>query len=331
MGTVLLMSARELDSLLSPVALIDAVEAAFCARGLGAAQPGGVLGVELARGGFHVKTAALGADQGSFAAKLNTNFPGNPEANGLPTIQGVVLVADVATGEPQAILESGSITRLRTAAASAVAVRHLANDDANTLTLIGCGAQAFDQVRFAHAVRPLRIVTAFDSRVDVAAALVARLGAELGIIARAGDDLGAACAESAIIVTCTSSRLPVLHDSLVPPGALVVAVGADNPHKHEIYPALMAHAVVITDDTAQCATIGDLHHAIAAGAMTVDDVRAELGEVIAGVRTGRRSREERIVFDSTGTPIQDAAAASLVLALAESSAGGARTRFSFRE
>ena len=302
--------------MLDPLALIDAVEAAFRARGNGYIAPGGVLGVEMAGGGFHIKAAALHADRGIFAAKLNGNFPGNPASNGMPTIQGLVLAVDVATGAPRAVLESSSLTRLRTAAASAVAIRHLARADADRVTLIGCGVQGFDQLRFAHIARTTRSITLFDSQVSAARSLAARVERDLGVSARVADDLDSAAAAGAgaIIITCTTSRAPFLEPWMVAAGTLVVAAGADNPHKVELAPALLAASKVVTDDTAQCAMIGDLHHAIASGAMRREDVHAELGEVIAGARPGRASRDERIIFDSTGLPIQDAAAAELLLA-----------------
>jgi len=327
MSPVLLLSAPLLDQLLPVLPLMDAVEAAFRDRGRGVTQPGGVLSVPASAGGFHLKVAALGPETGLLAAKLNGNFPGNPETNGLPTIQGLVLVADVATGEPLAVLESGALTRLRTAAASGVAIRHLARPEATRLTLIGCGAQGFDQVRFAHAVRPLRQVTLFDARPAAAQQLARRLAQELGLTAAIGEDLAAACRESDIIITCTTSTVPVLLESMVPAGALVVAAGADHAHKQEIESSLLARSRVVTDVTPQCAEIGELHHALAKGVMVLADVHAELGEVLAGGRVGRMSPTDRMLFDSTGTPIQDAAAVQV--AVAEARARGLGTWFDF--
>ena len=98
----------------------------------------------------------------------------------------------------------------------------------------------------------------------------------------------------------------------VRPGTFVAAVGADNPEKQELDPALMAGGLVVTDITEQCATIGDLHHALEAGAMTRDAVHAELADVVVGRKPGRRSPEDITIFDSTGTALQDVAAAALV-------------------
>jgi ornithine cyclodeaminase/alanine dehydrogenase-like protein (mu-crystallin family) len=96
---------------------------------------------------------------------------------------------------------------------------------------------------------------------------------------------------------------------MVRPGTFIAAVGADHEDKQEIEPALLAAAKVVTDLTAQAAAIGDLHHAIASGAMAREDVHGELGEVVAGLKPGRTGDDEVTVFDSTGTGIQDVAAA----------------------
>jgi alanine dehydrogenase len=98
----------------------------------------------------------------------------------------------------------------------------------------------------------------------------------------------------------------------VRPGTFVAAVGADNPLKQELDPELMAANKVVVDILEQCATIGDLHHAIEAGVMLKTDVYAELGRIITGRIPGRTSNEETIIFDSTGTALQDVAAASIV-------------------
>jgi alanine dehydrogenase len=324
-----LFNASAVERLIQPLALIDAVERAFASRGTGKPQPGGVLGIHADHGGFHIKAAALSASSGLLAAKLNANFPQNRAEFGLPTIQGVVIVSDVRNGSLRALVESGSLTRLRTAAASAVAIRHLANAGANELVMVGCGVQAFDQVRFARAVRPLQRVWAHDLDATAAGALAERLERELGVEARVATDLHAACATSAIIITCTTSRTAFLKDADVASGAVVIAAGADSETKHEIEPALMARAKVVTDDSAQCAQIGDLHHAIAAGAMRIDQVHAELGAVVARTRPGRTSADERFVFDSTGTPIQDAAAVELLLEASERDGTGT-PHFDFR-
>jgi ornithine cyclodeaminase/alanine dehydrogenase-like protein (mu-crystallin family) len=118
--------------------------------------------------------------------------------------------------------------------------------------------------------------------------------------------------ESHVIVTATTARTPFLTKEMVSRGAFVAAVGADNPEKSELAPELMAGAKVVVDLIGQAATMGDLHHAINAGAITIGDVHAELADVLLGRRDGRTSDGETIVFDSTGAAIQDVATAAAI-------------------
>jgi len=162
---LLLLSAADVYELLDPLSCIDAVERAFRLLGEGSAQAPAVCGLHVESGTFHVKAAVLGDDRGGrwFAAKVNANFPGNPKQRGLPTIQGALLLMDAATGEPRALMDSGAITALRTAAATAVAVRWLARAESMTVTLAGCGVQGRAHLRFLGAVMPdLRLVRLYD-------------------------------------------------------------------------------------------------------------------------------------------------------------------------
>jgi alanine dehydrogenase len=330
MPPVLLLSDSDVAAVLAPDACIAGVEEAFRSRGMGVRQPAGVVGVHLAEGGVHVKAAALAPDLGVFVAKVNANFPANPQRYGLPTIQGLVMLFEVASGTPLAVMESGVLTRLRTAAATAVAARYLARPDASVATIVGCGVQAAAQLDYVHHVRPLTRAVACDVRPEVAQAFAAQAGRRLGIDVRVVDAIPSACRESDIIITCTPSREPLLGPGDIPAGAFVAAVGADSPEKQELDPAVFAGgaAALVTDVTAQCAEFGELRHILAAGVMDRSGVRAELGEIVAGARPGRRRADERIVFDSTGTPIQDAAAAAT--AYDRSRALGLGAWFTFR-
>lgn len=308
-----LLTRSEVERLLDLPACISAVENAFRVRGNGAPSPSGVLGVHVAGGGFHAKAAFLELARPYFVLKVNANFPGNPAAHGLPTIQGVLVLFDATRGEPLAIMDSMAITTLRTAAASAVAANHLARADARTATFIGCGAQARAHVAAICAVRRLRHVHVYD--IDETKAI--RFAAELSSRYRfesiaVATNLRAATTASDIIVTCTSATTPFLGIDDVSPGAFVAAVGADNEHKRELEVALLREAVIVVDDVDQCAALGDLHHAIEAGALTRADVRATLAEIVAGLKPGRLHDDEIIVFDSTGVAIEDVAAASVV-------------------
>lgn len=148
--------------------------------------------------------------------------------------------------------------------------------------------------------------------------------AKTGLVVEPVAGLREATRVSDAIVTCTPARVPFLGLDNVPAGGFVAAVGADNPAKSEIKPDLMAHAIVIVDVLDQAVVMGDLHHAVAAGAMRAEDVHAELGQVIAGTRPGRRDDDAIIVFDSSGTGIQDAAAAAVAYEVARQRGLGMR-------
>jgi alanine dehydrogenase len=301
---MLFLSAADVERVLTPRLCMEAVEDAFRQLARGGVPAPGILGLHAAEGGFHIKAGLLSADRPYFAAKVNANFPGNP-SRGLPTIQGVVYLCDASNGAPLAVMDSGSITALRTAAASAVAAKHLASQDCDTALICGCGAQAVAQVRALQEARRPKRWLAYDA--DPAKAIAFAEAA--GIACKAVTDLAQAVGESRIVVTCTTARRFFITRDMVRPGTFIAAVGADNEDKQEIDPRLLVAAKLVTDLTAQAATIGDLHHAIAAGFMAVADVHAELGEIVAGSKPGRASDEEITVFDSTGTGLQDVAAA----------------------
>jgi ornithine cyclodeaminase/alanine dehydrogenase-like protein (mu-crystallin family) len=247
-----------------------------------------------------------------FAAKVNANFPGNPDRHGLPTIQGVIALFNAHTGQLLALFDSIEITSLRTAAATAVAAKHLAREESTLLTVCGCGEQGRSQLRALACVRPLSRVFAFDSVTARAVDFATAMSNELGIEVSAVRELGDQTLASDIWVTCTPARRWILGRQHVAPGTFIAGVGADNHDKQEIEPELLAANVVVADILDQCATIGDLHHAFDRGLMRREDVRAELADVIAGRKPGRQTADEIIVFDSTGTALEDVAAATLV-------------------
>lgn len=224
-------------------------------------------------------------------------------------------------------MDSIEITIQRTAAATAVAARALARPDAHVATICGCGNQGRAHAAALRRVLPIEEFLLLD--VDPGAAR--RLAAELeesGLRASAASDLAEAVSRSQICVTCTPSRSAFLPSASLKPGTFLAAVGADSAEKQELEPALLAEAAVVVDSLAQCAEIGELHHALRGGWVTRDDVRGELGEVLAGRRIGRMSPDEIVVFDSTGIALEDVAAASLVYERAIAADRGARFRFS---
>lgn len=312
-GELLFLSRDDVRASLGLADCITAVEEAFRSHAKGSLPCApGVLGSHLPDGGFHVKTAGLGSPRGYFAAKINANFPLNPTRHALPAIQGLIVLFDLERGMPLVVMDSIEITILRTAAASAVAAKLLARASAATVTICGCGNQGESHLRALRLVRPIERALAFDQDRERARRFAREMAAELSIEVDAVDSLASAVRSSDICVTCTPSRAPLVTAEMLHPGLFIAAVGADSPEKQELEPEVLGRSAVVTDLTAQAATMGDLHHAIAAGAMSRESVHAELGQLLIGERPGRVSDEEVFVFDSTGTAIQDVAAAALV-------------------
>ena len=261
---------------------------------------------------FHIKTAALGSKPGYFAAKINANFPGNPDRHGLPTIQGVIGLFDTSNGQVLALLDSIEITTLRTAAASAVATRHLAHANAAIVAICGCGNQGRAHLRALLQVRKLQRVLAYDRDPARAGQFANEMARELSIDITATENLAEAVRSADICVTCTPARQPLIGADHLRPGQFFAAVGADSEEKQEFRPEALSRALVVADIVTQAASIGELHHAIAAGLMTAADVHADLGQVVTGKRPGRTSDDQIFIFDSTGTALQDVAAAAMV-------------------
>jgi ornithine cyclodeaminase/alanine dehydrogenase-like protein (mu-crystallin family) len=319
---MLVLSRRDVMDLLTLDACIEAVERAFRLHAEERTFGPRVLGLPTEDGGFHIKVAGLRGNRSYFAAKTNGNFPNNAQRFGLPTIQGTVVLADAANGTPLAVMDSASITMLRTGAATAVAAKYLARRDSRTATVVGCGVQGEIQLAAINAVLPLERALLVDTDHARAEHAAARAATRLGLRAEAAKDLRAALGQSDVLLTCTPARRAYVMAADVAPGTFIGAVGADSQGKQEIDPKLVATATLVVDIVAQCAEIGELQHALAGGLMTREQVHAELGDVVAGRRPGRTRRDEITIFDSSGTALQDVAAAIAVYEKARASGRG---------
>ena len=308
----LLLSRSEVARLLTMRECIEAVEKMFRVLGEGKPPAPGILGIKSERGGLHIKAGLLPGERDYIVAKLNTNFPQNRATHDLPTIQGLIVVCDGENGRPLAVLDSIDITIKRTAAASAVSAKYLARPDSSIATIGGCGQQAAAQLRAISAVLPLKKIYAFDRDRATAEKFAVAFAKELNVAIEPVTDLPAALKASDVCVTCTTATEFFVRQEDVPAGMFIAAVGADDMHKQEIDPRLMASAKVVADSLEQSCTIGDTHHAIAGGLMRREDVYAELSEIVAGRKPGRTSNDEITVFDSTGIALEDAVAAVAV-------------------
>ena len=326
-GTLVLGGA-DVRKVLGMADCLQAVEGAFRLLGSGRASRPAVSSIRAAEGGFHIKSALITIGEAEyFVSKTNANYPANASRHGLPTIQGTIVVHDASNGAPLAVLDSIEITAMRTAAATAVAARYLAREDAGVLAVIGCGIQGYQHLRALSLVRTLRSVNLYDVDESAARTLANLVAAEWAVPVRVSSSIGDAANGADLVVTCTTSTGFLLHGADIQPGTFVAGVGVDAEHKRELSPDLLVASKVVVDVLEQCAAFGDLHHAIDQGVMTTADVYAELGGIVAGVRPGRTSPDETLVFDSTGMALQDAATAVVVLERARANRLGLTIQF----
>lgn len=308
----LLLSRGDVATLLTIEEYIVAIELAFKLYGEGKTLPPGILGVHARDGGFHIKAGLLELDRPYFAAKINANFPQNVKRFGLPLIQGAIVLADGENGYPLAIMDSMEITIQRTGAATAVAAKYLARPDSRCVTICGCGNQGRVSLQALSKVFSIECAFAYDVDDAQAKRFASEMSEQLQVSVEVVGGLEDALKRSDICVTGTPSTEYFLKWQHVQPGTFVAAVGADNETKQELESVLLAKNKTVVDVLEQCASIGELHHALDAGLMTRSDVYAELGEVIAGSKPGRTSPDETIIFDSTGMALQDVIAAATV-------------------
>lgn len=247
---------------------------------------------------------------GAMGVKAVSVFPSNA-ARGLPTITAVVLIQDAATGAPLGLLEGASLTALRTGAASGLATRLLSRPEAMICALFGAGAQARTQLEAVCAVREITQVRVVGRDPVRAEAFVAWAQAQpwlRGATVLSAPDPALAVRGADVIITATTSPTPVVPTGEVQPGAHLNVVGAFTPQTREVEAELVAQATVVVDSReAALAEAGDLLMAIAEGRFAAERIHAEIGEVAAGDRPGRREASEITLFKSVGTAALDVA------------------------
>ena len=306
---------------------ISCVEDAFHALATKAVAMPPILRLDIPeqRGEVDVKTAYVPGLDG-FAIKISPGFFDNPKM-GLPSTNGLMVLFSTRTGLVQAVLlDNGYLTDVRTAAAGAVAARHLSRPDASVAAIFGAGMQAKLQLEALSLVRPIREARIWARDVMKAEATALELTAKLGFAVQAAADGRAAVEGADIVVTTTPSEQPVLKAAWLQPGQHITAMGSDAEHKNEIEPAIITGAgLYVADSLMQTRRLGELHHAIKAGLVTEGMIFTELGEIVAGRKPGRSGPEQITVADLTGTGIQDTAIATL--AAARAAAAGAGTPF----
>lgn len=305
-----LVSEQAVQACISRADALEAVENVFAAIAGGSARnfpavrevighAGALYGF---KSGFDCTAMTLGVKAGGY-------WPGNA-AQGLTNHQSTVLLFDPDTGRPAALVGGNLLTALRTAAASAVSIRHLARSDSRTLGVLGAGHQAPFQLEAAAAVHGFDRVVAWNRSADHLQGLAhAAAGTGLSFDAVDRDTL---CREADVIITITSCFEPLLGAGQVRPGTHIACMGTDTAGKQELDPAILASAKVFADDPDQARAIGECQHALAQGLLSGEAIRP-IGEVINAAAGPSRGEDDITVFDGTGVGLQDLSVARIAL------------------
>jgi ornithine cyclodeaminase/alanine dehydrogenase-like protein (mu-crystallin family) len=260
------------------------------------------------------------APRAAYGLKAVCIFRGNP-TRGLDMHQGGVLLFDGKTGELRALVDASAVTAIRTAAVSAVATRALARPDARELALLGSGVQARAHLEAIATVRSFKRARVWSRTAEHAQALAAE--AEVPFPLEAVASAEAAVRGADVVVTATAAREPIVEREWLAPGAHVNAVGSSVPTARELDAATMRAAALFADSRESVVNeAGDYLFAVEEEGIGPDHIRAELGEVVAGSREGRRSAEELTVFESLGLAAEDLAAAEYVYSRARAAGVG---------
>ncbi len=293
----------EIRAVLAEIDLLPLLEEGFAAYSAGRANVPPVGELLLPEGEVHIKYGALEGDE-FYVVKIASGFYGNP-ARGLPSGNGLMLLFRQATGEPVALLlDEAYLTDVRTAAAGAIAARHLAPRRVERVGVAGTGVQGRLQAIHLKPVTPCRDLLVWGRGEEQLAAYRAALERE-GFRIETTRDPAELLRTCNLVVTATAARQPLLAAADLRPGTHLTAVGSDTPDKQELEAAILARAdLVVADSIPQCLLRGEIHHALAAGLIAEDDL-IELGAVIAGTAPGRTTDDQITVADLTGVAVQD--------------------------
>jgi ornithine cyclodeaminase len=311
--TTTILDIQQIEQRLQGLDLVRLMEDAFAAfsrREAVVPVPGELL-FQDPPGEVHIKSGYL-TNGNTYVIKIASGFWNNP-AKGLSSSDGLLLVFKKDTGELAAVLnDRGRLTDLRTAAAGAVAAKHLAPLDVDTIGVIGTGIQADLQVQLLQDVRPCRNIVVWGRNKDHVATYVSRMEGK-GFRVQVAQSPSEVAERSRLIITATASSTPLLQWADVRSGTHITAIGADSADKQELHEEIIHNAdLVVTDSRSQAASRGELGHAFANDASAIDQV-AEIGEIVSGAARARSAAHEVTVATFSGLAVQDIAIASAVL------------------
>lgn len=311
----LLLSKNDVASILTMDRCLTAVEQAFgeLARGAAVMPQRTVIKVADHNGLFLGMPAFIGGDLNALGLKVVTVYPNNPSRHDLPTTLGTLLLCDPATGRVVAIMDAGYLTAVRTGAASGVATRYLAREDAETCVVFGAGVQARKQLEAMKLVRSPQKALVIDIDAGARDRFADEMGEALDLEVISTEDVKSAVGAADIIVTATSSPDPLFDGNWLKPGTHINNIGSHSPGARELDTTTVERSKFVADlKEANLAEAGDILIPIEEGAVTEDHIHASLGEIVIGAKPGRENEEEITVFKSCGLAIQDVSTALAV-------------------
>ncbi|MEQ8441185.1 MAG: cyclodeaminase [Alphaproteobacteria bacterium] len=327
MPEILVLNEKELrDAVRLDMETVDLIADAFAALSSGAVVMPPILRMDMddRNGEVDVKTAYMPGLEG-FAIKVSPGFFDNPK-KGLSTTSGLMVLHDSETGFVKAVLlDNGYLTDIRTAAAGAVAARALSREDSKSAAIIGTGMQARLQAQALSMVRPIEAFAVWGRDAEKAKACADDVARLTSVETTVSESIAGAIRGADVVVTTTPSRKPLITAEMLHPGLHITAMGSDSEHKNEIAPGALAEAdLFVCDRHQQSAHLGELHHAVGAGAVPEDMPVVELGSIVSGNHPGRTGADQITLCDLTGTGVQDTAIATRAHAVAVARGAGTK-------
>ena len=301
----------QIEPLIAKMDISDAMKKAFIeySNGNAVIPPVGELIMQQPPGEVHIKYGYIKGGS-HYVIKIASGFPQNQKENIKPG-QGMMLLFDIQTGIPEAILiDDANLTDIRTAIAGAITSEALSNHDIESFTIIGTGVQARYQAIYVSELMKIKKVRVW-GRDPVKTNLVKKDLSELDV--NVEEDLENLVKESRLIITTTSSKEPLIQSDWINPGTHITAVGSDTPEKCELDPNIVSMAdLVVADSLDQNLIRGEIHQAVKRSLISTDDI-VELGEIFAGLKPGRINADSITIADLTGVAVQDLVIAKAVL------------------
>lgn len=307
---VRLLSGDVVKNLVSVPEIVRTVEEAFRAKGSDKTQMPmkSYIFFEDHEGDFRTMPAYI-KEKKAAGVKIVNVHPRNPEKHNLPSVMATVQLLDPRTGAPLSIMDGTLITKLRTGAAGAVAAKYLANKDADTVGIIGAGAQARTQLESLNEVIDIDEVFVEDKIQKKSKEFANEMGKKLNLDIFPVQDTREAVLESDVVVTVTPREKPIIDNEWISEGMHINAIGADAPEKQELDPRILNRSKIIVDDLEQATHSGEISIPLSEGKLLKENIYGDIGEILVGKKKGRSSNEDITIFDSTGLAVQDIACA----------------------